>query len=126
TRSGMMSKEQNPLPEQPVDEAGTTPLEQFIFHQRRGLEEFGKAMESLLPPGFREHTQAAGNEFATGFRVLIDAAIDEIKKASEMEDPDARSAAAQEQQARANLAADEDVDGATGGTSRKIRVELDD
>ena len=69
------------------DDAEHTPLEQFIFHQRRGLEEFGKAMESLLPPGFKEHTQkAAGNEFATGFRVLIDAAIDEIKKASEMED----------------------------------------
>ena len=43
-------------------------------------------MESLLPPRFKEHTHAAGNEFATGFRVLIDAAIDEIKKASEMED----------------------------------------
>ncbi|MCY4466129.1 MAG: hypothetical protein OXE46_11395 [Chloroflexi bacterium] len=121
-----MSEEQNPLPDEPVDEAETTPLEQFIYHQRRGLEEFGKAMESLLPPGFREHTQAAGNEFATGFRVLIDAAIDEIKKASEMEDPDARSTAEHERQAHANLASDEDAEGATGATSRKIRVELDD
>ena len=82
-----MADEMNPQPEAPEDEAAQTPLEQFIFHQRRGLEEFGKAMESLLPPGFREHTHKAGNEFATGFRVLIDAAIDEIKKASEMEDP---------------------------------------
>lgn len=121
-----MSEEHNPLPDEPMEEAGTTPLEQFIYHQRRGLEEFGKAMESLLPPGFREHTQAAGNEFATGFRVLIDAAIDEIKKASEMEDPDARAAAEHERQAHANLAADEDAEGASGGTSRKIRVELDD
>lgn len=121
-----MSEEQNPLPDKPVNEAETTPLEQFIYHQRRGLEEFGRAMESLLPPGFREHTQAAGNEFATGFRVLIDAAIDEIKKASEMEDPDAHSAAEHERQAHANLASDDDAESATGGTSRKIHIELDD
>ena len=120
-----MNEDMNPLPEEPADDAETTPLEQFIYHQRRGLEEFGKAMESLLPPGFREHTQAAGNEFATGFRVLIDAAIDEIKKASEMEDPEARHAAEHERQAHANLAAEDDS-GASSGTSRKIRVEVDD
>ena len=121
-----MSEEQTPRPDETEAGAEQTPLEQFIYHQRRGLEEFGKAMESLLPPGFREHTQAAGNEFATGFRVLIDAAIDEIKKASEMEDPDARSAAEHERQAHANLASDEGAESATGSTSRKIRVELDD
>ncbi len=118
-----MTEEMNPLPEEPDGDEGQNPLEQFIFHQRRGLEEFGKAMESLLPPRFKEHTQAAGNEFATGFRVLIDAAIDEIKKASEMEDPDARREMEQERQASANLAADDEED---SSTSRKIRVELDD
>lgn len=121
-----MAEEMNPQPESPEEEGTETPLEQFIFHQRRGLEEFGKAMESLLPPGFKEHTQKAGSEFATGFRVLIDAAIDEIKKASEMEDPDARRAAEQERQASANLATDEDDESAGSGTSGKIRVELDD
>ena len=120
-----MTEEMNPLPEEPEGEEGKNPLEQFIFHQRRGLEEFGKAMESLLPPRFKEHTHAAGAEFATGFRVLIDAAIDEIKKASEMEDPDARRAAEHEQQASANLAADDEEE-ADGGKSSKIRVELDD
>jgi hypothetical protein len=123
-----MSVETNPSPEEPVGEEEQTPLEQFIFHQRRGLEEFGKAMESLLPPQFKEHTQAAGNEFATGFRVLIDAAIDEIKKASEMEDHDEQSAAEHEAQARANLSADEaDEEGSGAGSAGgKIRVELDD
>ena len=123
-----MSHDMTPLPDEPAQEsdeaAEQTPLEQFIFHQRRGLEEFGKAMESLLPPGFREHTQAAGNEFATGFRVLIDAAIDEIKKASEMEDPDAGHAAEHEQRAHANLAADEDS--ASSGAKRKIHIEVED
>ena len=103
------------------DDADKTPLEQFIFHQRRGLEEFGKAMDSLLPPGFKEHTQAAGSEFATGFRVLIDAAIDEIKKASEMEDPEHHE---QERAAAANLASDDDE--APPSPSQRIKVELDD
>ncbi len=123
-----MSEDMNPRPEDPLEDQGAnTPLEQFIFHQRRGLEEFGKAMESLLPPGFREHTQAAGNEFANGFRVLIDAAIDEIKKASEMEDPEGRQEADHERTAAANLSADDDDDGdAAGSKGGKIRVELDD
>ena len=121
-----MSEAMNPLPEDHDGDENKNPLEQFIFHQRRGLEEFGKAMESLLPPRFKEHTHAAGNEFATGFRVLIDAAIDEIKKASEMEDPDAQREMEQERQASANLAADEEADSETGGSSQKIRVELDD
>ncbi len=116
-----MADEITPQQEAPEEEETQTPLEQFIFHQRRGLEEFGKAMESLLPPRFKEHTQKAGLEFATGFRVLIDAAIDEIKKASEQEDPDARRAE-QEKQASANLATDEDDKPGSG----KIRVELDD
>ena len=120
-----MNDEMNPPPEELEDDGAQTPLEQFIFHQRRGLEEFGKAMESLLPPGFREHTQKAGNEFATGFRVLIDAAIDEIKKASEMEDPDARGAA-DERQASANLSAEAEEEDAAGGERRKIEVEFDD
>lgn len=121
-----MSEDMNRRPEDPESDESKNPLEQFIFHQRRGLEEFGKAMESLLPPRFKEHTHAAGNEFATGFRVLIDAAIDEIKKASEMEDPDAQREAEQERQASAKLAADEEGEQEPGGKSEKIRVELDD
>ena len=116
-----MTEATNPAPEeQPEGEEPQTPLEQFIFHQRRGLEEFGKAMESLLPPGFKEHTQAAGSEFASGFRVLIDAAIDEIKKASEMENPDGPEAA--EPSPSASASDDED----RAGSSGKIKVELDD
>ncbi len=120
-----MSEEQQPLEDEPAEAEEQSPLEQFIFHQRRGLEEFGKAMESLLPPGFKEHTQAAGNEFASGFRILIDAAIDEIKKASEMEDPDGPMAAeAQERQARANLEKEEDGD--ADSASGRIKVEVED
>lgn len=125
-----MSEQQNPNPT-PEDNHEPphpqTPLEQFLFHQRRALEETGKALESLLPPGFRQHTQAAGNEFATGFRVLIDAAIDEIKKASEMEDPEARARAEQERAAKSKLSVDDDDDDDGAGSGKeKIKVELDD
>ena len=122
-----MSEEMNTNPEEQHEpQRPRTPLEQFLFHQRRALEETGKALESLLPPGFKEHTQAAGNEFATGFRVLVDAAIDEIKKASEMEDPEAQARAEQERQARTKLSSDDDDDddAATSGKG-KIKVEVD-
>lgn len=70
----------------PEEEAATTPLERFFFHQRRALEETGKALEALLPPGFREHASEAGKEFAQGFRILVDATIDELKKISEKDE----------------------------------------
>ena len=120
-----MSEDMNPAAPEDSESGESledkTPLEQFIFHQRRGLEEFGKAMDSLLPPGFKEHTQAAGSEFASGFRVLIDAAIDEIKKASEMEDPEHH---AREGAAAASASDAEDEAPASPGS--RIKVELDD
>lgn len=61
------------------------PLEQFFFHQRRALEETGRALDALLPPGFKAHGTEASREFTKGFRVLVDAAIDELKKVSEKE-----------------------------------------
>lgn len=60
-----------------------TPFEEFLYHQRRALEETGKALEALLPEGFRTHSSEATKEFTKGFRVLVDAAMDEIKKASQ-------------------------------------------
>jgi PHP family Zn ribbon phosphoesterase len=63
----------------------TTPMERFFYHQRRALEETGRALEALLPPDFKHHSNEASREFAKGFRVLIDATIDEMKKVSERE-----------------------------------------
>ena len=58
-------------PEEETEETRTT-FEEFLYHQRRALEETGKALEALLPEGFRTHGGNAGKEFAEGFRVLID------------------------------------------------------
>jgi hypothetical protein len=70
-----------------IEEVGPgTPMERFFFHQRRALEETAKALEALLPPGFKEHATEASREFARGFRVLVDATIDELKKISEKDE----------------------------------------
>jgi hypothetical protein len=124
-----MSDAQNPNPtpdENNTPPESQTPLEQFLFHQRRALEETGKALESLLPPGFKEHTQAAGNEFANGFRVLVDAAIDEIKKASDSEDFKSYKRTEQEQAATSSEDEDNDDDDTASSGKGKIKVELDD
>jgi hypothetical protein len=75
--------------EEIFEEAGQSPLERFFYHQRRALEETGKALEALLPAGFREHGSKATEEFVKGFRILIDSTIDEMKKVSEREETEA-------------------------------------
>lgn len=91
--------------ESPEAEEPKTPFEKFLFHQRRAVEETGKALEALLPEGFREHGSEASREFIKGFRVLVDAAIAEIEKAAEEKDED------------------DDKPASTGNT--KVRVDVD-
>lgn len=86
-----MSENQNHNMNEETSETPEAPFEAFIYHQRRALEETGKALESLLPPGFKEHTSEAGREFAKGFKVLIDAAIDELRKVSEKADDEGKT-----------------------------------
>jgi hypothetical protein len=70
---------------EPAEES-RAPFEQFLHHQRKALEETGKALDALVPPGFKEHGAEAGREFAKGFRVLVDAAVSELERMSkEME-----------------------------------------
>jgi hypothetical protein len=77
-----MPRKQDAKPEEEVAEEERTPFEDFLFHQRRALEETGKALEALLPDGFRSHGSQASKEFSKGFKVLIDAAVAEMKKAT--------------------------------------------
>jgi hypothetical protein len=72
--------------ELPEDTEPRTPFEEFLYHQRRALEETGRALESLLPEGFRKHGSNASKEFSKGFRALVDAAMSEIKRARKSED----------------------------------------
>lgn len=99
-----------------VDE---NPMEKFFFHQRRALEETGKALEALLPPDFRNHAGEASKEFAQGFRVLVDVAIDELKKVSEREEEEKAEKVVDDDDT-----SDDDEPPATTGKT-KVRVKLD-
>lgn len=92
------------------ESAPRNPFETFLFHQRRALEETGKALEALLPEGFREHGANATREFTKGLRVLMEAAVDEVKKASDKMKSE-------------GAASDEDDDSTTGTTKVKVQVE---
>jgi hypothetical protein len=71
-----------PQPEDTQSAAASNPINEFLRHQQRAVEETGKALDSLLPPGFKEHSREAGREFVSGMKVLFDAAIDGLEKAS--------------------------------------------
>lgn len=96
------------------EEVAQSALEQFFFHQKRALEETGKALEALLPDGFKEHGSKAGQEFAKGFKILIDSAIDDLKAASERDE---------ESDSEASDSGKEPPSSSTGRT--KVRIELD-
>ncbi|MFN8527788.1 MAG: hypothetical protein U0670_04175 [Anaerolineae bacterium] len=98
-----------------------SPIEEFVDHQRKALEETGKAIESLLPEGFREHGKEAGKEFAKGLKILVDAAIGEMEKAG-------REIDKQFKQSRQSSSTPGEVDGSdrpssTGATKVKVQVD---
>jgi hypothetical protein len=96
-------------PETESESQPVSPLDAFVQHQRRAFEEGAKAIESLLPEGFREHSKKAGEEFVAGFKVLIDAAIAEMEKVAKTTEKPASD--------------DDDRPSTTGRT--KVKVEVD-
>jgi len=62
-----------------AEDRQTTPLQDFIEHQRKAAEEAAQAINALIPPEFRTHSRAAREEFLKSFKVLVDgvaAAVD--------------------------------------------------
>lgn len=106
-----MSEEQkNPQPEaEQAEPKPPTPIDQFVEHQRRALEETGKAIESLLPPDFVSHAKEAQKEFIAGFRVLADTFIDEMEKVAK--------------KVETQKTDDEDKPSTTGKAKVKVQVE---
>lgn len=100
-----------------------TPMERFFYHQRRALEETGKALEALLPPDFKRHGGEASREFAKGFRVLVDATIDELKKVSEREDDDSDADDADDDYIDDDTDDNDDPPASTGNSKVKIKVD---
>ena len=101
----------NPEEESP-EENPKNPVESFIYHQRRALEHTGKALEALLPEGFREHGTSASKEFIKSFQVLVDAAIGEIEKAT-----------TRVEEVKDDKGDDNDKPSTTGKTKVKVQVD---
>jgi len=76
----------NPAAQNAPDAAPQEPLQAFLNHQKRALEETGKALDALLPDGFKEHSREARREFLKGMAVLADAAVNELEKAGKEAD----------------------------------------
>jgi hypothetical protein len=102
--------------ETPAGDGKTTPFGEFLRHQKRAVEETGKAVDSLLPPGFKQHGSEAGREFVSGFKVLFDAVIDGVQKASKDFDE------TMNRQRAASSDAD-DRPSSTGTTKVKVQVD---
>lgn len=107
--------------EDTLEEKLETTMERFFYHQRRAMEETGKALEALLPPDFRSHASEASREFAKGFRVLIDDAIDELKKVSERDE----DAAAEAESVKADSDDDDDTPPPSSTGKTKVKVKVD-
>jgi len=58
----------------PKSESSSSPLHEFVKHQRIAVEEAGKALDALIPPDFRTHSRAAREAWLLSFKVLIDGA----------------------------------------------------
>lgn len=67
------------------------PLDEFLEHQKRAIDEAGKALEALVPPEFREHGKAAVNESIEGFRVLLNSMLDDFKSEVNKDDDEGKS-----------------------------------
>ncbi len=100
---------------QSAGEAKHDPFNQFLRHQQRAVEESAKALDALLPEGFKEHGKEAGREFVSGMKVLFDAAVDGLNKASQDFDRNFNRQRGQDDS--------EDRPSSTGTTKVKVQVD---
>ena len=89
----------------------------FFDHQRRAVEETGKAFDSLLPPEFKEHSAVARDEFRKGLKVLVDTTIDELENITK-EVPKRKSAPGTDDDSNTD-----DPPSTTGRAKVKVQVE---
>jgi hypothetical protein len=79
-----MVDEHQENPEMPASNAEpnteSTPLREFMAHQRKAAEEASKAFEALFPLEFREHGRAAKKEFVAGLKVLFEGAVSAVDR----------------------------------------------
>jgi hypothetical protein len=62
-----------------AEQSSRSPLSAFMHHQQTALEEAGKAVASLLPDEFRQHTGKALEEGKAGLSALLDGVVDAVE-----------------------------------------------
>ena len=55
-----------------------TPFDEFVEHEKKAVQEFGKAFVAILPEGVREHGETAVTEMVEGYRRLFNATLDDV------------------------------------------------
>ena len=106
-----MSEEQATQQPEQEEPKAANPLDEFVEHQKRALDETGKAIESLLPPEFVKHSKEAQKEFFAGFKLLADTFIEEMENVAKKTE-------------QATQADDDDDKPATTGKT-KVKVQVD-
>lgn len=68
----VLEGQKNEVPVEP------TPFDEFVEHEKKAAQEFGKAFAALLPEGLREHGESAVKEMVEGYRRLFNATLDDV------------------------------------------------
>jgi len=107
--------DQIPNPNQKPQDRFRQAFGSFFDHQRRAFEETGKAIDSLLPPDFKEHSAVARDEFRKSLKVIVDTTIDELENITK-EEPTVKVKVEDED-------SDDNPPSTTGRTKVKVQVE---
>ncbi len=105
----------NPAPEtESTAPDSRPPLQRFLDHQIAAVNETGKALQALVPQGFKDHSRNAQEEFLKGFKVLIDSARESVEGEVQK--------VKQAQEKRKNETKNDDGPSTTG--KNKVKVEV--
>lgn len=89
----------------------------FVNHQANAVREAVKAVDALLPEGFKQHGRASLHEGVKSYRLLFDAGLEVLNRAGKNVDEALRKAKA--------AVEDEGEDRASTTGPTKVRVEVE-
>lgn len=89
----------------------------FVNHQANAVREAVKAVDALLPDGFKEHGKASLHETVKSYRLLFDAGLEALNRAGKNVDEALRKA-------KEAVEAEGDDRASTTGPA-KVRVEVE-
>ncbi len=91
-------------------------IKEFVDHQVNAMREAVKAVDALLPDGFKQHGSASLREAGKSYRVLFDAGLEVLNRAGKSVD---------EALKRAQEAGEADGDNLSSTGANKVRVEVE-